>query len=107
MSKKPLAIVAQTGYYMYWRIKMKKSATVRARIEPGLKNEVERLFHELGLTTTEAINIFYRQVKLRNGLPFSVVVPNETTLKVFDETDKGKNLIRCEGAEDMFEKLGI
>lgn len=86
---------------------MSKTSTVRARIEPNLKRDVERLFHKVGLTTTEAINIFYRQVKLRHGLPFQVVVPNKTTKKTLEETDKGINLIRCDSAEDMFDKLGI
>lgn len=86
---------------------MEKTATVRARIEPELKNEVEKLFKELGLSTTEAINIFYRQVRMRNGLPFNVVVPNKTTEKVFKDTDAKRNLIRCEDANDMFDKLGI
>ena len=74
---------------------MIKSATVRARIEPKLKHDVEHLFHNLGLSTTDAINIFYRQVKLRHGLPFPVIVPNETTKKVFQDTDAGENIIRC------------
>ena len=86
---------------------MAKTATIRARIEPRLKQEVEKLFKEVGLTTTEAINIFYRQVKLRNGLPFNVVIPNKTTEKVFKDTDAKRNLIRCEDADDMFDKLGI
>ncbi len=60
---------------------MAKNATIRARIEPELKAEVEKLFKELGLSTTEAINLFYRQVKLRNGLPFNVVIANKTTEK--------------------------
>ncbi len=84
-----------------------KTATVRARIEPNLKTEVESLFKKLGLSTTEAINLFYRQVKLRKGLPFSVVIPNETTEKVFKDTDAGRNLIRCDDADDMFDKLGL
>ena len=86
---------------------MSKSATVRARIEPQLKAEVETLFHQLGLSTTEAINIFYNQVQLRKGLPFNVVVPNKTTKKVFKDTDSGKNLTQCESTDDMFDKLGI
>ena len=86
---------------------MAKTATVRARIEPELKMEVERLFKELGISTTEAINLFYRQVKLRNGLPFNVVIANRTTEKIFKDTDANRNLIRCEDAEDMFQKLGI
>ena len=86
---------------------MSKTATVRARIEPGLKEEVEKLFHKLGLSTTEAINIFFTQVKLRNGLPFDVAIPNELTKKVLKESDDGKNLVRHKDTDDMFNKLGI
>jgi len=86
---------------------MSKTATIRARIEPELKADVETLFKKIGLSTTEAINLFYRQVKLRNGLPFNVVIPNKTTEKVFKDTDVHRNLIRCEDADDMFQKLGI
>ena len=86
---------------------MAKDATVRARIDSDLKAEVEHLFEELGLSTTEAITLFYTQVKLRNGLPFDVVVPNEVTRKVFEDTDAGKNLIRCESVDQMFEALDL
>jgi len=85
---------------------MAKTATIRARIEPALKEDVEKLFNKLGLTTTEAINLFYQQVKLRNGLPFSVVIPNKITEKVFKDADAKRNLIRCKNADDMFDKLG-
>ena len=84
---------------------MEKTATVRARVEPGLKQDVEYLFHELGLSTTEAINIFYRQVKLRRGLPFPVEIPNTETIQVFEDTDSGKNLNTYDDVEKMFESL--
>jgi DNA-damage-inducible protein J len=86
---------------------MNKTSTVRARIEPDLKDKAEQVFRKLGLTSTKAITLFYKQVELRNGLPFDVVIPNETTLRTFDETDAGKNLVVCEDADDMFRKLGI
>lgn len=86
---------------------MAKDATVRARIDPDLKLEVERLFEELGISTTEAITLFYRQVKLRNGLPFEVVVPNKTTEKVFRDTDANRGLVRFDDADEMFQQLGI
>lgn len=86
---------------------MPKDATVRARIEPDLKKRVEIMFEKLGLSTTEAITLFYRQVDLRKGLPFDVVIPNETTRKTMDDTDIGRNLILCKDADDMFKKLGI
>lgn len=86
---------------------MSKTEMIRARIEPDLKNEVEKIFSELGLSPTTAINMFYRQVKLLKGLPFTIRIPNETTIETFKDTDAGKNLILCEDAEDMFNKLGI
>ena len=86
---------------------MNKTSTVRARIEPDLKDKAEQVFRKLGLTSTQAITLFYKQVELRNGLPFDVVIPNETTLRTFYETDAGKNLVVCEGTNDMFRKLGV
>jgi DNA-damage-inducible protein J len=86
---------------------MSKTSTVRARIDPILKKEVEDLFHELGISTTEAINIFYHQVKLRQGLPFPIIIPNETTKEVFQDTDEGKNIIYCTDVDEMFKKLKI
>jgi DNA-damage-inducible protein J len=70
---------------------MTKSAMVRARVQPKLKRDVESLFEQLGLSTTQAITLFYRQVALRGGLPFDVVIPNATTQKTFDDTDSGKH----------------
>jgi DNA-damage-inducible protein J len=86
---------------------MNKTATVRARLEPGLKEKAEEILHNLGLSTTQAITLFYRQVELNNGLPFNLVVPSALTKKTMDETDSGEGLILCEDIDDMFEKLGI
>ncbi|MEA3360041.1 MAG: type II toxin-antitoxin system RelB/DinJ family antitoxin [Thermodesulfobacteriota bacterium] len=86
---------------------MNKTSTVRARIKPELKNKAEKVFSNLGLSTTQAITLFYRQVELQNGLPFDVVIPNETTRRTFSDTDAGRNLVVCEDVEDMFKKLGI
>lgn len=86
---------------------MSKTSTIRARMEPDLKDKAEKVFSKLGLTSTQAITLFYKQVEIRNGLPFDIVIPNETTLQTFDETDAGKNLVVCKDADDMFRRLGI
>jgi DNA-damage-inducible protein J len=54
-----------------------KDSVVRARVDSDLKTETEIIFTKLGITTTEAIRMFLAQVKLKNGLPFSVDVPEE------------------------------
>jgi len=86
---------------------MSKTATIRARIQPELKDKVEHVFRKLGLTTTQAITLFYKQVEMRNGLPFEVAIPTEVTRRTFDDTDAGRHLIVCEDADDMFRKLGV
>jgi DNA-damage-inducible protein J len=86
---------------------MPKTAMIHARIEKELKAEVEDILKKLGLSTTEAINTFFSQVKLRKGLPFPVEIPNETTLKTFQDSEAGKGLVECKDADDMFEKLGV
>ena len=86
---------------------MKKPSTIRARMEPDLKDKAEYVFRKLGLTTTQALTLFYKQVELRNGLPFDVAIPNETTRRTLADTDSGRNLVVCEDADDMFKKLGI
>lgn len=82
-----------------------RNATIRARTEDWLKGEVEDIFKNLGMTPSEAINLFYNQVRLRKGLPFNVLIPNEETEQVLRDTDEGKNLVRYETLEDMFEDL--
>lgn len=86
---------------------MSKSAMVRARLEPDLKQHAETVFRRLGLNATQAITMFYKQVELREGLPFEVAVPTPTTSKTFRATDAGEDLIICKDADDMFAKLGI
>jgi len=86
---------------------MIKTATVRARIQPKLKDHAENIFHRLGLNPTQAITIFYKQVELRDGLPFDLAIPTSTTKQTFDTTDGGHDLILCKDAADMFKKLGI
>ena len=48
---------------------MTKSEMIRARVEPELKREAETVFSRLGLSTTQAITLFYKQVTLQQGLP--------------------------------------
>ena len=72
-----------------------KNAIINARIESDLKIDVEVILKNLGITATQAINIFYQQVKLNNGLPFEVKIPNAETQKSIAENDFAqRSLIR-------------
>ena len=86
---------------------MAKTAQIRARVEPELKEKAEGILLTLGVSPTEAIRLFYRQVVLMGGLPFSVRIPSETTLATMDRTDRGEDIGSFSSAEEMFEELGI
>jgi DNA-damage-inducible protein J len=66
---------------------MAKTDTLHIRVEPDVKANVESTLNLLGLSTTEAINIFLRQVVLTGGLPFEVKLPRPTaeTLAAMEE----------------------
>lgn len=84
-----------------------KSTTVRARLEPKLKKETELIFEELGINTTEAIRIFFKQVKLHRGLPFEMKIPNEKTENAILDAKARKNISSFESSDELFEDLDI
>jgi DNA-damage-inducible protein J len=86
---------------------MAKEAMIRARIEPRLKEEAEDILRQLGLSTTEALTLFYHQIRLNQGLPFEIRLPNKTTRQTFKDTDAGKHIIRVKDAPAMYRKLKI
>ncbi len=71
---------------------MSKTEMIRARVEPDLKHEAEAVFETLGLTSTQAITLFYKQVTLQHGLPFEVKIPNKATLAAMQDAGQGTNL---------------
>lgn len=86
---------------------LNKTATVRARIEPKLKEETEHIFDELGISTTEAIRMFFTQVKLHRGLPFEIKIPSPATEKAISDALEHSNLRKSDSAQILFDDLGI
>ena len=80
---------------------MTKTAMIRARVEPELKHDAEAVFTQLGLSATEAIPLFYKQVTLRYGMPFAVRIPNAQTSRELQEAYDGKDLIEYESLDAL------
>jgi DNA-damage-inducible protein J len=78
-----------------------KTAVVHARIEPAVKKTAEMILQRLGLSPTEAIRMFYTQIMLRNGLPFTVDLPNEKTQQALRDSRNGHNLECFESVDDL------
>jgi DNA-damage-inducible protein J len=86
---------------------MKKSAFVRARIEPNLKQQAENILHELGISPTQAVTMLYKHVAREHNWPIDLKIPNQITINTFEDSDNSKNLVKSKTADEMFEKLGI
>lgn len=82
---------------------MTKTAMIQARIEPETKRKAEAVLKHLGLSSTDAIRLFYRQIVLRRGLPFVVAVPNETTATTLRKSRAGKEVEAFDGLDEMFQ----
>ena len=92
---------------MIYIARMAKDAIINARVESRLKTKVDHIFNVLGLSPTEAITLFYKQVELNHGLPFDVKVPNKLTKKTIKESESGKNIKKFASKADLYADLGI
>lgn len=68
---------------------MKQNDRINTRIDSDLKNAAIKVFDKIGITEGEAIRMFYAQVYLQQGIPFSVSIPNQETIAAMKE---GENL---------------
>ena len=90
----------------------KKTSTIHLRVEPEIKKDVEKLLNRLGLSTTDAINIFLNQIVLTGGLPFPVKIPrpNEITLAAMKEVEQIKKSIipsKTKSVDEFFKEMDI
>lgn len=58
-------------------MKSPPTTLLRARVGTSRFQKAEKVFDRLGLKTTDAINLFFAQVALREDLPFAVTTHPE------------------------------
>lgn len=86
---------------------MARTAPLHVNLDTILKNEVEDIFKSLGISTTEAITLFFRKVKLARELPFDINIPNKETQMVLEDTDHRKNIVECDDFDDFVRQLEV
>ena len=81
-----------------------KSAEIRSRIEPDLKQKSSEVLAELGLDLSSAIRLFLRQVVEVGGLPFEVKKPTPETVAAMMEA-RAMTAVRFGSSKELFESL--
>ncbi|MCK5895844.1 MAG: type II toxin-antitoxin system RelB/DinJ family antitoxin [Cocleimonas sp.] len=69
-----------------------KTAIINARIKPDLKGDVEHILAQLGITTTQAITMFFEQIRMNGGIPFPLKIPNEETKQAMMDARENQTL---------------
>jgi DNA-damage-inducible protein J len=82
-----------------------KTLMIHARIDPKLKKSAESVFSEIGISTTEAIRLFLKQVELHKGLPFPVSIPNEQTIAAMAEANSPARLKRYRSFRELRDRI--
>lgn len=79
-------------------------------LDPVLKHEAAGVLKEHGMTAKSAISAFLRSIvtEHKEGRCFCHDLEvNDTTHRVFEETDRGENLNPCKDVDELFSKLGL
>jgi DNA-damage-inducible protein J len=89
-----------------------ESTNLNIRTDKAVKAAAERIFEELGLNMTTAVNIFLRQTIRENGIPFELKlsIPNEETAAAIEEGRKlayDKSVKGYKSMEELKEALDL
>ena len=80
------------------------TTTIQARIDDKSKEEAKKVLNVLGLSISEAITLYFRQIILCRGIPFEVKIPNKATLEAIGELESGKGA-KFATTKELFEDL--
>jgi DNA-damage-inducible protein J len=66
--------------------------TIQFRTDEATKTQSSEIFNHLGITMSDAINMFLRQSIFYGGLPFELKIPkyNKTTLDAITDMEQNK-----------------
>jgi DNA-damage-inducible protein J len=81
-----------------------KTTDVRSRIEPAIKDRASSVLAACGLTLSDAIRLFLRQVIAQQGLPFEIRIPNAETVEAMREA-RAIGKARFSGVQELFDDL--
>ena len=54
---------------------MEKTATLKLRVNPSVKQRAEDVLSRLGIPMSTAIDMYLNQISLTGGIPFSISLP--------------------------------
>ena len=81
---------------------MSHSAVIHARIDASTKEATEKVLNAIGMTPTEAIRLFYRQIAMRKSFPRELHIPNKITSSVLLKSQQNEEIETFKSKEDLY-----
>ncbi len=86
---------------------MSRTATYQIRLDETEKQQAFAALKTLGITPSEAIRLFLRQVVITHSIPFAISIPNAQTIQTIEEIERDEGLNHYQDADDLFTTLGM
>ncbi len=80
-------------------------STINARIDDATKAKAVKILQSLGMTTSQAITLFFKQIIYTRGIPFELRIPNELTTDTLDKVEAGEDLHEVSSIDKLFKEL--
>jgi len=78
---------------------------LNTRIDSSVKESTSRILEGLGLSFTDAISLYFRQIVFHKGIPFDVKIPNTVTMKAIQDAQDNNDLESFDSVDDLFDDL--
>lgn len=83
---------------------MANNTTIQVRVDSSIKEQTESILDKLGMTISEAIRLYLKQIIMRKEIPFELKIPNTATLHAIEELESGKGET-FDNVDALFEDL--
>ena len=74
-------------------------------MDKKLKSDAEKVLRDVGVNTSDAVTMFFKQVVIQQGLPFEVRIPNKETRKAIAELEAGKGKVYTGSTKEIFDSI--
>ena len=86
---------------------MAKSSNLYIRIEPEVKEQAEKVFESLGISMSNAVGLFLKQVVINQGIPFELKLAPAKVKSVGTMTEAELNAALDQGYADYLAGNGF
>ncbi len=81
---------------------------INVKIEENLKKDVDDVLNAIGISTTDAVRVFFKRVVMDKGFPFELTAQkryNTDTLEAIKRSENDENLIQIGSVENLIHFL--